>query len=309
MSRPPSGQVTNGERAVQSLLTAVRLAVPRLIFPVALAAVLALSETAAAQTAEISYPPSRAVGDIAAWLRRDTPIPPSQVVDIGPSAVTAVVSATPTADPRGFRVVVNSEALSPAIESRDGIASWSIPAQVDCDRRAVRLGAMTGFPSRDLRTDPKVLRPADSAFVTPTPSAPLGAVIRALCDRDFHRPLVAGRLKTAAKDPQPAKPAKAVTSPVEPQPAARPKARTLPAASLSVQVGASSSLADAKRLLARLKKASAGLLSGLSTDVVAAQVGGKTVYRALISGFAAPADAARLCERLKASGQGCFVRR
>lgn len=305
MSRPPSGQVTNGARAVQHLLSAARLACPA-----ALAAVLALGAApAAAQPAEISYPPSRAAGDIAAWLRRDTPISPSQVVDIGPSAVTAVVSAAATADPRGFRVIVNSEALNPEIESRDGIASWSLPAQVDCDRRAVRLGVMTGFSSRDLRTDAKVLRPADSAFVTPTPSAPLGAVIRALCDRDFHRPLVAGRLKAAAKAPQAAKPAKTVVAPIEPQPAAAPKARTVAAASLSVQVGASSSQADAKRLLARLKKAAGGLVSGLSTDVVAAQVGGKTVYRALISGFAAPADAARLCERLKASGHGCFVRR
>jgi len=38
-------------------------------------------------------------------------------------------------------------------------------------------------------------------------------------------------------------------------------------------------------------------------------VDGKTVYRALIGGFAGAGDASALCEQLKAAGQACFVRK
>ncbi|MDB5426860.1 MAG: hypothetical protein JWP23_1829 [Phenylobacterium sp.] len=275
-----------------------------------LSAALALAAAApgAAQTTALSYPRSRALPDVAAWLQSDTPISPAQVVDISPSAVTAVVAVTPTGEPRGFLASINSEAMNPEIESHDGIASWSIPVEVDCNRRAVRLGTMTGFRSRDLRSDAKVLRPADTAFVNPTPNAPLGAVIRALCDRDFRRPLVGGRLKLATKTPDPVKPAKAPTAAPAPAPEPAPKAVTA-GGSVSVQIAASPSLPDAKGLLARFKKQSPDLLSGLTADVTTAQVAGKTVHRALISGFATGADAVQFCEKLKARGQACFVRR
>jgi len=137
----------------------------------------------------VSFPPSRSLADVFAWLRKDTPISPAQVVDVSPSAVTAIVASSPTGQPRGFQATIASEAVNPDIVTHDGIASWSIPAEIDCDRRQVRLGPMTGFRSRDLRSEPRVLRAADSAFVVPTSTAPLGAVVRALCDRDFKRPI------------------------------------------------------------------------------------------------------------------------
>jgi D-alanyl-D-alanine carboxypeptidase len=224
--------------------------------------------------------------------------------------VAAVTAVTPTADSRGFLATIDYEALNPEIESRDGIASWSIPVQVDCNRRTVRLGIMTGFRSRDLQTDPKVLRQADTAFVTPTPAAPLGSVIRALCDRDFRRPLLGGRNKTALKaaDRPPGPAVAPADPPILPAvgPAPKPAAGRSP---VSVQIGASPSLPDARNLLARLKKKSPALLVGLTTDVATVEVDGKTVNRALISGFGAPAEAAQLCEKLKADGQACFVRR
>jgi hypothetical protein len=285
----------------------------RSLAAIGLVAALAVgaASPAAGQAAAISYPPSRSLSDVAAWLRRDTPISPAQVVDISPSAVAAVTAVTPTDAPRGFLATIDYEAMNPEIESHDGIASWSIPVQVDCDRRAVRLGIMTGFRNRDLRTDPKVLRPADTAFVTPTPAAPLGSAIRALCDRDFRRPLVGGRFKAALKAPD--KPPRPPVAPADPlMGAATPKPAPKPAAGqsrVSVQIGASPSLPDARTLLARLRKKSPALLAGLTTDVATVEVDGKAVNRVLISGFGTPAEAAQLCEKLKAEGQACFVRR
>lgn len=174
---------------------------------------------AAGQAPAVTYPASRSLTDVFAWLRKDTPISPAQVVDISPSAITAVISSAPTGAPRGFLATIASEAVNPDVVAHDGIASWSIPAEVDCERRQVRLGAMTGFRSRDLRSDSRVLRPADAAFVAPTPTAPLGAVVRALCDRDFKRPTPNGRGKAAAP-PAPAGPPPIVVAPSKKAPPA-----------------------------------------------------------------------------------------
>jgi cell division septation protein DedD len=303
-----------------------------LAIPTLLAAFMAAAAPALAQ--DVSYPPSRALGDVGAWLQRDTPITLPQVVDVSPSAVTAITSATPTGTPRGFLANIVSEALDPQILIHEDVASWSIPVEVDCDRRMVRLGVMTGFHIRDLHTDPRTVREPDSIWVNPINGAPLGAVIRALCDRDYHRPFD-GKVKIAAAKPVP--PAKSA-----PPPAAAPSASPAPAAEtphapalrstlapatpapakpkasasaapaspgLAVQIGASPDAADAQGLLAKFKKKFAADVASHSTDVVTAEVDGKTVHRALITGFSSASEANSLCEKLKAGGQACFVRR
>jgi len=310
-----------------------------------LAAALAGAAAPALGQLAPSYPPSRSLADVAAWLQRETPIQPAQVVDISPQAVTAVTTATPMGETRGFLANISSEAMDPDIVSHDGVTGWTIPVEVDCERREVRLGVMTGYRSRDLRTDPKVVRDADTAWVVPSPTAPLAAVIRALCDRDFHRPL-AGRTQLAAKAPGPAKPEaskpaaaktkpalmpapplrtamlpapaasaeKAAPPPTAAEPAAhaaaKPKVKP-PAGggSFAVQVGASPSQADAQALLAKVKKKFAAEMGGAGASVATVQLDGKTVNRALITGFASSAEASGFCRMLTAKGQACFVRR
>jgi len=284
----------------------------------------------------ITYPPSRSLSDLAAWLQRDTPLAPSQIVDVSPQALTAVTSASPMGETRGFLANISSEAVDPEMLAHDGIASWSIPVEIDCDRRSVRLGTMTGYHSRDLKTDPRIVREADTGWVTPTPTAPLGSVIRALCDRDFRRPLM-GRIKASAPAPapEPARPARpAVVAKADPPPLAlrpalhpnpppapaesakakpskpsAPAAPTPAAGAIAVQIGASPSLPDIQGLLARFKKKFSGELGGLSTSVATVQVNGKTVNRALVAGFASAAQANAFCKTLSAAGQACFIRR
>lgn len=282
----------------------------------------------AQSTAAATYPASRSLADIASWLRTETPLVASQVVDIGPSAVTAITASAPLGQPRGFTAQVSAETLDPTIGAQDLVLSWSIPVEVDCDRRVVRLGAMTGYPARDLHSSPRVVRDADPDWVGPSPIAPLGAVMRALCDRDFKRPLIGGAFRQAAagkppkmaatKAPEPASapaPEPAVVA-AAPTPKAPPAAKPVPVAKpgpavagLAVQVGASPSQPDAKGIIGKVQRKFAGDLSGVSTDVVSAEVDGKTVYRAVITGFHAASEATALCEKLKAGGQACFVRR
>ncbi len=301
------------------------------------AVVAATAAPASSQTAPITYPPSRSLSDVAAWLQRDTPLAPSQIVDVSPQAVTAVTSASPMGETRGFLANISSEAVDPQMLAHDGIASWSIPVEVDCEKHAVRLGVMTGYRSRDLRSDARIVREADTRWVTPNATAPLGSVVRALCDRDFHRPLM-GHAKLGARTPEPAKAPKpaaakaaALAKADAPPPALRPALRpvaTPPAAvasaklkpaglavpatgggGLAVQIGASPSLADIQGLLARFKKKFASDLGGLSASVATVQVDGKTVNRALVSGFGSAAEANAFCKTLSAAGQACFIRR
>ena len=286
------------------------------------------------QVAPVSYPPSRALSDVSAWMQRETPIAPGQVVDVSPSAVTAVTAAQPTGQPRGFLASISSEALDPQILSHEAIASWSIPVEINCDKRSVRLGVMTGFASRDLRSDPKTVREADTNWVVPAVSAPLGAVIRALCDRDFHRPLM-GKIKAAngktpeapiqiaqAAPPEPKAPRAApalrpALPPARPT-AAAPASASAPAAGgkapagggqIAVQIGASPSLPDIQGLLAKFKKKFAGEMGGLTSNVATVEVDGKSVNRALISGFKTNAEASDFCKKLAGEGQACFIRR
>jgi cell division septation protein DedD len=300
----------------------------------AVAAALALwAAPACSQTATITYPSSRSLSDITAWLQRDTPLSPAQVIDVGPAAVTAILSASPIAEMRGFLANIASEAVDPTMLAHDGIASWSIPVEIDCDHRQVRLGTMTGYRSRDLRTDPRVVREADMAWVTPTASAPLGSAIRALCDRDYHRPLTGGRAKVASLAPAPVKPAPSsglkAAAPIPaslatlrpslpPDTAAVPVANAKPARKpvvftgggpFALQIGASPSLADTQALVAKFKKTFASRLGGLTAGIATVQVGGKTVNRALVSGLASAAEANAFCKTLAAAGQACFVRR
>ena len=299
--------------------------------PALLVVLLAAPLPALAQ--EINYPPSRSLGDVGAWLQRDTPIALAQVIDVSPSAVTAITSAQPTGQPRGFLANIVSEAMDPQILAHEDVAAWSIPVEVDCDKRMVRLGIMTGFRGRDLRTDPRTVRNADPNWVNPLPSAPLGAVVRALCARDYRRPFD-GKVRVAAAKPAPSPKGAATARQVPPastpgaadpphEPALRPSlappspspARPKPAASApastsaaAVQVGASPDAQDAQALIARVKKKFGSDLAGHGTEVVAAQVDGKTMHRALITGFGSASEATSLCEKLKAAGQACFVR-
>ena len=75
-----------------------------------------------------------------------------------------------------------------------------------------------------------------------------------------------------------------------------------------VQISASDNEAAAAADILAVQRRFSALVQGRPTRVEPAQVRGQTVYRAVLAGFASAADAAALCERLKAGGQACFVR-
>ena len=66
---------------------------------------------------------------------------------------------------------------------------------------------------------------------------------------------------------------------------------------------------DAARAAFRgLQGKHASLLGGLSADIQRADLGDKGIYYRLRAGYMDKTDAAELCAKLKAQGQGCLVR-
>jgi cell division protein FtsN len=107
----------------------------------------------------------------------------------------------------------------------------------------------------------------------------------------------------------PSETAKARPKPAAPASVPTPAAAHAGGGAFTVQVGASPSLPDIQGALAKFRKKFAADLGGLTSSVATVQVDGKTVNRALVSGFGSAAEAGAFCKTLADAGQACFIRR
>jgi len=262
------------------------------------------------------YPPSLDREPLLAWLQRETDITPDRVVAVTPQAVTSVVSTFPAMPGTGPRVVIRAEALSAETAAQTGALSWHVSLNADCEARRVRLGDATGYAERNLLGERKLLRAGDSNWRPPEKGTALEAAWRYACEAGFKGPFQGEGLKVAKADAPPA-----TTAPApEPKPVAKPEPAAAPAApkpkpvaqaptttpargrsGLVVQVGASTSEAEAKGLLKTLGRGREGWVETATVD-------GKVWRRAVVGGFADGAEATRFCADLKAAGRSCFVR-
>jgi hypothetical protein len=77
-----------------------------------------------------------------------------------------------------------------------------------------------------------------------------------------------------------------------------------------VQVGSLPSAAEADRHWKLLQSKQAGVLAGRQPTMVPADLGAKGIYtRVFLTGFADQAAAGGLCQKLKAGGADCLVRK
>jgi hypothetical protein len=277
------------------------------------------------------------------WLRQETDITPAQVVAVSPSAVTAVLGTIETTSPKGLRMSLRAEAIDVQVSDREGVLSWHMLVEVDCPGHKLRQGPTTGYAGRNLLGEGREIRPGTQAWSEPTPGSQLENVWRAACEPAFQRPLAAPRsistaqvslpaavtlrpmlvqdVHAAAPVPAPAplavrlaKPTPAPPQKAQPAPPITLRAMTLVSApamlrsTTAVQLGAMSTRAAAEAMIDGLRTRFAGAMRDLGTSVTPASVGGRTIYRALVTGFAGTADASRFCAGLKAGGLACFVR-
>jgi cell division septation protein DedD len=268
---------------------------------------VAWADMAVAQNAAV-FPSSLEREPLLAWLRRETDIGSDRVVAVTPQALTSIVSTFPAGPGAEPRVVIRAEALNAETFARTGALSWHVSMSADCKGRRVRLGETTGYQERNLLGDRKTLRAAEAGWRTPEPGTALDAAWRSTCQTDFKGPFQTAAVKVAQPDgplAEPTAPAPAVKTAAPPaaKPAAKPSAAAA-GGGMVVQVGASTSEAEARALITALGASLAGRQAWVET----AQVDGKTWRRALVGGFADAADASRFCAGLKAAGRGCFVR-
>lgn len=257
---------------------------------------------AAAQNAPV-FPTSLDRGPLLAWMQRETDILPDRVVAVTPQALTSVVSTFPAAPGTSPRVVIRAEAMSAEAYAHTGALSWHVSLNADCESRKVRLGETTGYAERNLLGERRMLRVSETDWRTPEPGTALEAAWRAACQKDFKGPFHAAAVTVAQADPPNAPTPTAKANPAAPQPAAKP-APPRARAGVVVQVGATTSEAEARGLLSALQ----ARLGGREAWVETASVDGKLWRRAVVGGFADGAEAARFCASLKAEGRGCFVR-
>jgi hypothetical protein len=267
---------------------------------------LVIGGCAAAQ--EAAFPSSLDREPLLLWLQRETDVLPDRVVAVTAQALTSVVSTFPANGGQGPRLVIRAEALSADTYARTGALSWHVSVTADCQGRRVRLGETTGYPQRNLLGERKPLRPAETEWRTPERGTALDNTWRAACEADFKGPFGTKTLKVAqetaaAPTPKAAAPATPVAAPVaasKPAAASAPRRTGGPVA----QVGASTSEAEARGLIAQLGPN----LGGREAWVETAMVGGKTWRRAVVGGFTDPGEASAFCATLKAAGRDCFVR-
>ena len=298
------------------------------------AALLAGAAPAMAQTS--SFPASLEREPLLVWLQRETDIQPAQVIAVTPQALTSILSTFPAGGGLGPRVVIRAEALSEEIRVRSGAMSWHVSLSADCEGRRVRLGETTGYPSRNLLGERKVLRPAETDWRTPEPGTALDHAWRVACEPGFAGPFQSAAVRVAQAESAGANPPRAVTPPKamaaiarpEPMPQPRPAplvaagsvpliARPAPpvpvpiqvaarprASGFAAQIGSGPSEVEAKRLFVELGPS----VRGRPTWIETADVNGRTWRRAMVGGFADGPDAVRFCVSLRASGHACFVR-
>lgn len=261
-------------------------------------------------------------------------LPRSWVVAVKPEIVVAIRdrdSERPGEGPQKIRL--QGEAADDAMADQLGYRSMRSVVEINCDTRRDRVAEIEVFQQHALKGQGQK-RPVPGGWIQPSEDAYLADVIRAVCRPARSTQAAAAVAEAPALRPAlsagqktPPRPAPVALARAAPSPPGRgqfgldtPPARlmtlvaTQPARALTppvsvgrtqAQVGALNSEAEARQVLGRL---SPGLPGGLSTRVDVAVVGGRTYYRAIIAGFATPAEAEAYCTDRRRSAAPCLVR-
>jgi hypothetical protein len=204
-----------------------------------------------------------------------------------------------------WTVDVRLESITPQATAKLGGRSIRLRLSVRCDNNTVRLNFLDAYPGADLTGAPAHRAPQND-WALPKPNSYVADAVRLACDKTFQGPFAA----IAARASPPHGAPKAA---VKPEPAAAPaervpalRARQPAEGGYAVQIGAYAAPTLAEDAWRALKAAMPDKTSDLSNATTRVEVGGRTFYRAIVSGFASPAAASAFCQKLKASGRACL---
>jgi hypothetical protein len=267
------------------------------------------------------FPASLETEPLTDWMKRETDLTPPAVVAVTPAALTGILTSMSTPEGLSRRLVIlRSEALSADGVARNHAASWTSTVMLDCKTRKVRPGRTMAYAQRNLMGEGRETKAAETAWTDPPAKSAVAVAMLRICDGETVGPLTTpAPVQTAAKAEPPPRPA--LSPKPGPKPAPRTEAKASPplrpavspvkpaaAGTGMVQVGASTVEAEARRFLAAAKGRVGEIPAGVSTRVVKALVGGKTLYRAQFTGFGSLSEATGFCRTLAAKGQPCFAR-
>jgi hypothetical protein len=187
-----------------------------------------------------------------------------------------------------------------------GYTQGNPPIPTDANTAAASAGA----PTFTAPPEAPGVRPAPAT--TPAPGKPqtIDAILKEAPAKPAPKTSDEIIAEAAAKPAQTvAKPKPAPKAEVA-APAAKPEAKPAAAKSVGpmVQIGAFSSDALAEKSMSDVSAKIPAKAAGKTLKIEKAEVGGKTLSRALVAGFASKADADSFCAALKAQGGACSVR-
>jgi hypothetical protein len=212
-----------------------------------------------------------------------------------------------------------------------GAADWVAPSpgtqlysliSAVCDPSFRRPFATVAVAHAAPSPPPLAAEPARVAAVQPAPAKAAAQEPPEISEAEPQLAVSLAAAKTppetlATAEPAAPAPSKPVAQREPPQaaatkPAPRRTAATPPVATghsrAAIQIAAADSQTQAAQALKTAQRKFGPRLEGLDSSVAKTDVGGKTVYRALLHGFAARSDATALCDALQGQGMACFVR-
>ena len=250
-----------------------------------------------------TYPAAPTAAAISEWLRNNTNISPAAAIAVGSDMVVSIARfGTPDQATGTIKdVTLRGEAISPKFSDLIRGRSTMVAMDVDCDKSMILIHQTDVYPQSNLVGTARVL-PGSKQWIKPVGTAYLADTITAVCKARGP-----STMRAAEQAPEPAPPSAPPPPQSQPQPAA-PSYSTAAASGVEVQIVAAGSAEAAEAALNAVRGALPGQTGAYRSRIQAIEVGGRTFYRALFTGFADRSAAMTLCNTLKASGRNCLVR-
>ncbi len=302
-------------------------------------ALLALGAADPASAKATAYPPfPKARSEAAAiqWILGETDLQLNRVTAISDTAVFALVEG-PTRSASGpeLSVKVREEVLNADMVKTVGGRSALMNLKLDCATRRLKLETLEVREGSNLMGPPK--RQSGGDWMAAPAGSYLADVVSAGCDPSYRFPYNAVAVQAPAPRPTAAAPAATAskaavqTTPPVPHPAtttptakaaslrpalnaggppaAKPAKPAVARGKVQAQVGAYPSQAAARAELAKLSVKFKAQMAGHPKRIELTGTKAPRFYRALVGGFATPAQAESFCQALQAEQRPCLVRR
>jgi hypothetical protein len=239
-----------------------------------------------------AYPDAGDPAALGRWFAQTTHLPAQSIMAITDNAIFAIFAQR---SHKGLALVdLHEEMISPDFADAAGGRSLHIRLQINCAKRQVRLMALDLYAGANL-TGASVHRAPENDWTAPNPDTYVSDALHAACDADYKSPFAA--VAVAQSDtPAPAK------ARVGKTPSAPPSGTTTAVA----QVGAFSEADSAASTWKAIRSAFPTQTEPLTFTAIPVTAGGRSFYRAVVSGFTKAGEAGAFCAQLQKAHFKCL---